>query len=105
MTYYCMYVNVIATTNYNIPQANEGECTAAKPGFFDFTGRAKWCVHTRVKISKFFFIFCWCREAWHSLGKMAKEEAVRQYLATVSAISPDWETISPVSSFHLSPSH
>lgn len=25
-------------------QATEGRCNIAKPGFFDFTGRAKWCV-------------------------------------------------------------
>ena len=28
---------------------------------------------------------------------MTKDEAVTQYLATVSAISPEWETVSPVS--------
>ena len=33
-----------------------------------------------------------CREAWHSLGAMTKEEAVRQYLELVSAIAPAWES-------------
>ncbi|XP_063612489.1 acyl-CoA-binding domain-containing protein 6-like [Penaeus indicus] len=53
-------------------QATEGTCNIPKPGFFDFKGKQKW-------------------EAWKSMGDMTKDEAMRQYVAAISDVDPDWE--------------
>ena len=49
-------------------------------------------------------IFCVCvsssgnhnvlpfREAWHKLGKMSKEEAMKKYVEVVCRVDPGWET-------------
>ncbi|XP_065920702.1 acyl-CoA-binding domain-containing protein 5-like isoform X3 [Dysidea avara] len=48
-------------------QATVGPCNAAKPGFWDVTGRAKW-------------------EAWNMAGNMPKEEAMRNYIEELQKI-------------------
>lgn len=63
-------------------QATEGSCNIAKPGFFDFTGRAKW-------------------EAWQKLGSISKEEAKSKYVELVTQIDPKWEVeVGSTSSTH-----
>ena len=32
------------------------------------------------------------REAWHKLGKMSKEEAMKKYVEVVCRVDPGWET-------------
>ena len=77
-------------------QAKEGTCSSPKPGLFDFTGRAKWLVgHPRIDFSAGTLVTChlFLREAWHSLGRMSRDQAMELYLKTVSALAPDWETV------------
>ncbi|XP_003385934.1 PREDICTED: acyl-CoA-binding domain-containing protein 1-like [Amphimedon queenslandica] len=52
-------------------QATEGPCTSRKPGFFDFTGKAKW-------------------EAWNKLGTLSSSKAKEQYVRLVDGIDPRW---------------
>jgi acyl-CoA-binding protein len=53
-------------------QATEGPCNIPKPGFFNFEAKAKW-------------------EAWKSLGKMTKEEAMQRYVLTLYSLVPEWK--------------
>jgi diazepam-binding inhibitor (GABA receptor modulating acyl-CoA-binding protein) len=53
-------------------QATVGPCNTGKPGFFDFTGRAKW-------------------EAWHKLGSLPSDEAKMHYISLVDKHDPDWQ--------------
>lgn len=42
------------------------------PGFFDFTGKAKW-------------------EAWNKLSDLDKNEAMKQYIELLDKVAPKWE--------------
>ncbi|PRD34169.1 UNVERIFIED_CONTAM: acbd6 [Trichonephila clavipes] len=53
-------------------QALNGVCNEPMPGILKFKSRSKW-------------------SAWHDLGNMTKEEAMKQYIEKVSRISPDWD--------------
>ncbi|XP_064644588.1 acyl-CoA-binding domain-containing protein 5-like isoform X2 [Lineus longissimus] len=48
-------------------QATLGPCNIPKPGFWDMVGKAKW-------------------DAWHSLGPMGKEDAMRSYVEELKQI-------------------
>ncbi|XP_060630441.2 acyl-CoA-binding domain-containing protein 6 [Anolis sagrei] len=52
-------------------QVKCGSCNTPKPGFFDFEGKQKW-------------------EAWKALGDTSTEQAMRDYVATVKKLDPDW---------------
>jgi len=54
-------------------QALEGPCDAPKPGLFDFQGKHKW-------------------SAWKELGALERSEAMRQYIALIDHLDPDWQT-------------
>ncbi|KAF8792889.1 Laminin subunit alpha-1 like protein [Argiope bruennichi] len=56
-------------------QATVGVCNEPMPGILKFKSRSKW-------------------SAWHELGNMTKEEAMKQYIKKVSQISPDWDAAS-----------
>lgn len=49
-------------------QATLGPCLAPRPGFWDPIGRYKW-------------------DAWHSLGRMSKEEAMSAYVAEIKLVA------------------
>ncbi|KAM6042058.1 acyl-CoA-binding domain-containing protein 4 isoform 1-T1 [Chlamydotis macqueenii] len=49
-------------------QATAGRCQGPRPGFWDPIGRYKW-------------------DAWHSLGKMSKEEAMAAYVAEMKKVA------------------
>ncbi|XP_014671219.1 PREDICTED: acyl-CoA-binding domain-containing protein 6-like isoform X2 [Priapulus caudatus] len=53
------------------PCATVGPCDIPKPGFFDFQGKQKW-------------------EAWNQLGKMKKNDAMKEYIDYMSKLYPDW---------------
>ncbi|XP_014774609.1 acyl-CoA-binding domain-containing protein 6 [Octopus bimaculoides] len=53
-------------------QANEGQCHTPKPGMLQFEAKQKW-------------------EAWKSLGKMNKKEAMSEYICEVQKLYPNWE--------------
>ena len=49
-------------------QGTEGDCNTARPGMFDFKGKAKW-------------------DAWNKLkGTMDKDAAQKQYIAVVARL-------------------
>lgn len=49
-------------------QATAGRCQGPRPGFWDPIGRYKW-------------------DAWHSLGRMSKEEAMAAYVAEMKKVA------------------
>uniref|UniRef100_A0A669QGH3 ACB domain-containing protein n=1 Tax=Phasianus colchicus TaxID=9054 RepID=A0A669QGH3_PHACC len=49
-------------------QATAGRCQEPRPGFWDPIGRYKW-------------------DAWHSLGRMSREEAMAAYVAEMKKVS------------------
>ncbi|XP_030364486.1 acyl-CoA-binding domain-containing protein 4 isoform X3 [Strigops habroptila] len=49
-------------------QATAGRCEGPRPGFWDPIGRYKW-------------------DAWHSLGRMSKEEAMEAYVAEMKKVA------------------
>ncbi|XP_076449589.1 enoyl-CoA delta isomerase 2-like [Babylonia areolata] len=49
-------------------QATIGQCNAAKPGAFDFVGKAKW-------------------EAWNSLGAMSQDDAQKEYITLINSLA------------------
>ncbi|XP_027672159.1 acyl-CoA-binding domain-containing protein 4 isoform X3 [Falco biarmicus] len=49
-------------------QATAGHCQGPRPGFWDPIGRYKW-------------------DAWHSLGRMSKEEAMAAYVAEMKKVA------------------
>ncbi|XVF53363.1 hypothetical protein PTKIN_Ptkin05aG0093300 [Pterospermum kingtungense] len=51
--------------------ATEGPCTASQPSALKMTARAKW-------------------QAWHKLGAMPPEEAMRKYIDIVTELYPTW---------------
>ena len=52
-------------------QAREGPCNIEKPGFFNFQAKEKW-------------------QAWKSLENMSKEFAMKEYIAKLNEIDPEW---------------
>jgi len=52
-------------------QAKEGECTVAKPSFYQLTEKSKW-------------------NAWKELTGMGRAEAMTQYIEKVSDLQPSW---------------
>lgn len=49
------------------------------------------CVFSMAHLS-----FCHTtREAWHKLADMPPLEAMKEYVAAVSVLVPDWETVRP----------
>jgi len=54
-------------------QATCGPCNIAKPGMFDFVGRAKW-------------------EAWKALGQQSKEESRKKYVQLLKTLYPSWNS-------------
>eukprot|EP00029_Vermamoeba_vermiformis_P010579 TRINITY_DN5591_c0_g1_i1.p1 TRINITY_DN5591_c0_g1~~TRINITY_DN5591_c0_g1_i1.p1 ORF type:complete len:241 (+),score=66.70 TRINITY_DN5591_c0_g1_i1:72-794(+) len=54
-------------------QATVGPCNVPKPGFLYFEEKAKW-------------------DKWNSLGTMNKDEAMEQYVKTLTALVPDWQS-------------
>ncbi|GIY50621.1 acyl-CoA-binding domain-containing protein 6 [Caerostris darwini] len=54
-------------------QAINGTCNEPMPGILKFKSRSKW-------------------SAWHNLGDMTKEEAMKQYIEKVKKISPDFDS-------------
>ncbi|XP_065603727.1 acyl-CoA-binding domain-containing protein 4 isoform X3 [Cyrtonyx montezumae] len=58
-------------------QATAGRCQGPRPGFWDPIGRYKW-------------------DAWHSLGRMSKEEAMAAYVAEMKKVAQKIiDTVSP----------
>lgn len=57
-------------------QVNDGPCNTPKPGFFDFKGKQKW-------------------EAWKTVGDMARDDAMKEYVDGISDIDPDWQLKAP----------
>jgi acyl-CoA-binding protein len=53
-------------------QATQGTCTAPKPYMIEMEKSAKW-------------------HAWHALGSLSKDEAIRQYIALLEELSPEWQ--------------
>ena len=51
-------------------QATEGKCNTSCPGFFDFTGKAKW-------------------NAWNNLGEMSSLKAKEEYIRVFLSLCPD----------------
>uniref|UniRef100_A0A147BHW6 Putative enoyl-coa delta isomerase 2 mitochondrial-like protein n=1 Tax=Ixodes ricinus TaxID=34613 RepID=A0A147BHW6_IXORI len=49
-------------------QATVGKCNVAKPGTFDFVGKAKW-------------------DAWNKLGEMSQEDAQKEYASIVTKLA------------------
>lgn len=49
-------------------QATMGPCLAPRPGFWDPIGRYKW-------------------DAWNSLGKMSREEAMSAYITEMKVVA------------------
>jgi len=52
-------------------QAKEGECTVAKPSFYQLTEKSKW-------------------NAWKELAGMGRAEAMNQYVEKVGELQPSW---------------
>jgi len=52
-------------------QAKEGDCTIAKPSFYQLTEKSKW-------------------NAWKELEGMGRAEAMTQYVEKVSELQPSW---------------
>jgi len=52
-------------------QAKEGDCTTAKPSFYQLTEKSKW-------------------NAWKELEGMGRAEAMTQYVEKVSELQPSW---------------
>jgi len=52
-------------------QARKGICTEPKPGFFEFQAKQKWT-------------------AWHELGDMPKQTAMREYVDKMDEVDPGW---------------
>ncbi|XP_048395973.1 acyl-CoA-binding domain-containing protein 6-like isoform X1 [Stegostoma tigrinum] len=52
-------------------QAKFGKCNIPKPGFFDFEGKQKW-------------------EAWKAVGDMTARQAMKEYIAAVNKLDPEW---------------
>lgn len=57
-------------------QALVGPCNEPMPGIFNFRNRSKW-------------------SSWNSLGNMAKEEAMQQYIDKINDLKPDWDASKP----------
>ncbi|KAL7413231.1 acyl CoA binding protein-domain-containing protein [Mrakia frigida] len=53
----------------NFKQASVGDVNVAKPGMFDFVGKAKW-------------------EAWNKVKGTSKEDAQKTYVEKLKAVSP-----------------
>ena len=63
LTIYGYYKQVSLTLSLNetsslAPQATEGPCNVSKPGYFDFTGRAKWYYNLSVLLKSVILVFC-----------------------------------------------
>lgn len=55
-------------------QATMGPCLVPRPGFWDPIGRYKW-------------------DAWNSLGKMSREEAMSAYITEMKVVAQkDWKS-------------
>lgn len=52
--------------------ATLGTNTTAKPGFFDFVGKAKW-------------------DSWTKLSNKTKNEAKKEYIKLLNNIAPGWQ--------------
>lgn len=52
-------------------QATVGDCTTARPGMFDWKGRAKW-------------------DAWKELEGTSKHDAMRRYIQRLDYDVPTW---------------
>ncbi|XP_072177086.1 acyl-CoA-binding domain-containing protein 6-like [Diadema setosum] len=52
-------------------QATQGKCNIPRPGMFDFQGKQKW-------------------DAWNGLKDMSKEEAMKEYIASMNEVDPEW---------------
>lgn len=53
-------------------QATLGKNTTEKPGMFSFVAKAKW-------------------NAWNDLGDMSKEDAKKNYVASLDKLAPEWK--------------
>lgn len=53
-------------------QATIGKCNTPTPYWYNFQNKQKW-------------------DAWKSLGDLSEEDAMKQYIALLDELSPDWE--------------
>lgn len=52
-------------------QATQGKCNTARPSWFNMTAKQKW-------------------DAWHALGNLSQEEAMRKYTGLLTQLFPNW---------------
>ena len=52
-------------------QAKFGPCDSEKPSFFSFQARSKW-------------------DAWNSLGRMERDQAMSEYVEKLNSVDPGW---------------
>lgn len=57
-------------------QITEGENKTKQPGITKIVDRYKW-------------------DAWKKLGKMSKEDAMRQYVEALNSVIPNWDNPKP----------
>ncbi len=55
-------------------------------------GKSRFKLINYNEIQYFVFFDRGCREKWNALGKMNKDEAMEQYVQTLTALVPDWQS-------------